>query len=334
MKVLIIGGTGQISRAISRLLLNAGDELTLYHRGKTTDDALDGYQTIQGDRQDYVNFEQRMKEAGPYDCVIDMVCFKPKEAESLVRAFGGRIGQLVLCSTAAVYQRPAGRYPITESEPLLPASSYGRDKARCEQILMAAQENGDLNVTILRPANTYGPGGDLIYTLGWGNTFLDRIRKGRALVSPGDGSSLRAYCHAEDVARAFVSAAGNVRTFGQAYHVTGEEWLTWDRYFKIIAEVMGAELPRLVHIPCDVLYAMAPDRLADVVENYQFNNIFDNQAARIDLDFRYTVKFSDGVRQTIAWLDENQRIRNSDEDPFDDTIITAWDLRQTGYPIK
>jgi nucleoside-diphosphate-sugar epimerase len=333
MKVLMIGGTGQISRAITRRLLAAGDDLTLYHRGKTTVDSLAGYRTIQGDRQDLPNFELQMKAAGSFDCVIDMVCFKPEEAESLVRAFGGRIGQLILCSTAAVYQRPASRYPITETEPLHPTSSYGRDKARCEQILMAAQEKGDLNVTILRPANTYGPGGDLIYTLGWGNAFLDRIRKGKALVSPGDGSSLRAYCHAEDVARAFVSAAGNVRTFGQAYHVTGEEWLTWDRYFGLIAEVMGVTLPRLVHIPCEVLYAMAPDRLADVVENYQFNNIFDNQAARIDLDFRYTVKFSDGVRQTIAWLDENQRIKDSDEDPFDDTIIAAWDLRQTGYPI-
>ncbi len=334
MKVLIIGGTGQISREIARLALTAGDELTLYHRGKTQVSSLAGCQTILGDRQDVANFELQMKSAGTYDCVIDMVCYQPEEAESLVRAFAGRIGQLILCSTAAVYQRPASRYPITETELLKPVSPYGRDKARCEHVLMAAQERGDLNVTILRPANTYGPGGDLIYTLGWGNTFLDRIRKGKALVSPGDGSSLRAHCHAADVARAFVSAAGNVRSFGQAYHVTGEEWLTWDRYFGTIAEVMGVPLPRLVHIPCEVLYAMAPDRLADVVENYQFNNIFDNQAARIDLDFRYNIKFTDGVRQTIDWLEKNQRIQNSDEEPFDDAIIQAWDLRQAGYPLK
>ena len=333
VKILIIGGTGQISRAISRQFLEAGDSLTLYHRGQTSAPALEGTQTILGDRQDFAAFEKQIAGAGTFDCVIDMVCFHPEEADSLVRAFKGRTGQLILCSTAAVYQRPANRYPITEDEPVMPTSLYGRDKARCEQILMAAHSEGKLNMTILRPANTYGPGGDLSYTLGQGTGFLDRIRKGKPLVSPGDGCALRAYAHAEDVARGFVSAAGNVRAYGQAYHLTGEEWLTWDRYFELISAALGEPLPRLVHIPCEVLYAMAPDLLANVLENYRYNNFFDNQAARIDLDFRYTFKFADGIRQTIAWLDENQRILNSDEDPFDDAIIRAWDQRQTGYPL-
>lgn len=333
MKVLIIGGTGQISRSISRQFLAAGADLTLYHRGKTALADLDGYHAITGDRQNYACFEKQMDEAGRFDCVIDMVCFLPEQAESLVRAFKKRTDQLIFCSTAAVYQRPASRYPITEAEPIIPTSSYGQNKALCEQVLMAAHRQNLFNVTILRPANTYGPGGDLIYTLGWGNGFLDRIRKGKALVSPGDGSALRAYCHADDVARAFVQAAGNSRSYGGMYHITGKEWLTWDRYFELIAHAMGTAPPRLVHIPCEVLYAMAPDRLADVIENYRFNNIFNNQAARQDLDFRYTIPFHEGIRQTIAWLDENRRIQNSDQDTFDDRIITAWDSRLTGFPL-
>ncbi len=333
MKVLIIGGTGQISRSISRQFMETGIELTIFNRGKTILPDLSGYHSILGDRNDLKEFETQMAEAGTFDCVIDMVCFLPEQAESLVRAFGNRIGQLIFCSSAAVYQRPASKYPITESEPLIPTSVYGQNKARCEEVLMAAHKQNLFDVTILRPANTYGPGGDLIYTLGWGNGFLDRIRKRKALVSPGDGSALRAYCHADDVARAFVQAAGNSRAFGGQYHVTGEEWLTWDRYFEIIAQAMDLPLPHLVHIPCDILFAMAPDRLPDVVENYRFNNIFDNRAARQDLEFRYTIPFNKGVRQTIAWLDENQRINNSDQDSFDFTIISAWNARQTGYPL-
>lgn len=333
MRVLIIGGTGQISQEISRQFLQAGAEITLYHRGKTLLPDLHGYRSIIGDRRDSTRFEQQMAEAGPFDCVIDMVCFLPQEAESLVRAFSHRTNQLILCSSAAVYQRPASKYPITEAEPLIPTSVYGKDKAHCENILMTAQEKNFFNITVIRPANTYGPGGDLIYTLGWGNGFLDRIRKGKPLVSPGDGSTLRAYCHAQDAARAFVNAAGNSRSFGQIYHVTGEEWLTWDRYFEIIAQAMDQPSPQLVHIPCDILFAMAPDRLPDVIENYRFNNIFDNQAAQEDLGFRYTIPFSEGVRQTIAWLELNNRIQNSDHEPFDDMIIAAWNARQTGYPL-
>jgi nucleoside-diphosphate-sugar epimerase len=334
MKVLILGGTGQISQSISRQFLEAGIELTLFTRGKTNLPGLSGYRSMIGDRNDLIKFEIQMADAGTFDCVIDMICFTPEQAESLVRVFGNRIGQLIFCSSAAVYQRPASKYPITEAEPLIPTSSYGQNKARCERVLLSAQEKNLFDVTILRPANTYGPGGDLIYTLGWGNGFLDRIRKGKALVSPGDGSALRAYCHADDVGRAFVQAAGNSRAYGQMYHVTGEEWLTWDRYFEIIAQAMDMPLPHLVHIPCDILYAMAPDLLPDVIENYRFNNIFDNQAACQELGFRYTIPFNEGVRQTIAWLDENKRIKDSDLDSFDFTIISAWNARQTGYPLS
>jgi len=333
MKVLIIGGTGQISRAISRLLLEAGEELTLYHRGKTVIPSLTNYQTIVGDRTDLLRFERQIEQAGSFDCVIDMVCYRPEEARSLVRACKGRVGQIILCSSAAVYRRPAGQYPITEAEPIQPTSAYGRNKALCEQILLEAYAQGLFNVTILRPANTYGPGGDLIYTLGWGNWFLDRIRKGYALVSPGDGSTLRAYCHVNDVARAFVSAAGQPTAYGKAYHTAGEEWISWDLYFEIIAGAMGRPLPRLVHIPCEVLYALAPVRLAETVENYRFNNIFNNAAARQDLDFRYTIQFSVGVRETIAWLDDNHRIQDSDKEPLDDAIIAAWDQRISGLSL-
>ena len=141
MKVLIIGGTGQISRSISRQFLEAGIELTLFNRGKTNLPGLGGYRSIIGDRNDLKEFDILMAGAGTFDCVIDMVCFLPEQAESLERVFGNRIGQLIFCSSAAVYQRPASRYPITEAEPLIPTSSYGQNKARCERVLQSAQEH-------------------------------------------------------------------------------------------------------------------------------------------------------------------------------------------------
>jgi hypothetical protein len=97
---------------------------------------------------------------------------------------------------------------------------------------------------------------------------------------------------------------------------------------------MNKPLPPLIHIPCEVLHAMAPDRLTDVIENYRFNNIFDNRAAKRDLAFRYTIPFSDGVESTITWLEENQRIQDSDLDPLDDAVLAAWNLRNSGYPLE
>jgi len=332
MKILIIGGTGQISTPITRMLLARGHQVTLFNRGKSEIESFTGVRRIHGDRRDYPAFEEKMSQAGDFDCVIDMVAFVPDDIRSVVRTFKNNTRQYIFCSTAAAYQRPASRYPIKEVEPLRAISQYGQDKAHCEGLLMAAHQRGDFAVTILRPAATYGPGGDLPYTLGWGNRFLDRIRKGRPLVLPGDGSALRVYCHVDDVARAFVNAVGNRKAYGQAYHMTGEEWLTWRRYFELIAQSMESQTPRLVGVPSDLLARIAPRYGQTCLENFQYNNIFDNSKASRDLDFRYTIPFLAGIRETIRWLDDNGRIQDSDEEPLDDDIIEAWD--ETGQALE
>lgn len=79
------------------------------------------------------------------------------------------------------------------------------------------------------------------------------------------------------------------------------------------------------HIPSDLLYRIAPKRAFTTWSNFSGNNIFDNAAARADLNFRYTVPWVAGVRRTVAWLDENHKIEDSDADPFDDRVIAAWE---------
>ena len=85
-----------------------------------------------------------------------------------------------------------------------------------------------------------------------------------------------------------------------------------------------APSPRFVHIPTDLLAQVANRAFISRV-NFQFNNIFDNGAARKDLDFRTTIPFEDGVARVVAWLDAGGKIENSDEDPYDDRIIAAWE---------
>lgn len=327
MNVLIIGGTGLISTAITRELLARGDTVTHYNRGQRAAASPEGVRRIAGDRQDYAAFERQMAEAGPFDCVLDMICFTPEEAESAVRAFRGRAGQFIFCSTVDVYRKPAGRYPVREDEPRDPASpfTYAADKARCEAVFEAAHARGDFPVTTIRPAQTYGEGGRLVHTFGAATTYFDRLRKGKPIIVHGDGRSLWAVCHRDDVGRAFAGAAGNARTFGKSYHATGEEWLTWDRYHQGVAEAIGAPPPRLVHIPTDLLLRVAPRRAWICAVNFSFNNIFDNTAARTDLGFRYTVPFVEGVRRTVAWLDARGQIEDSDADPFEDRVVAAWE---------
>lgn len=325
MKILIIGGTGLISTAITKQLLERGDEVTLYNRGKSEARFQEGAKFLTGDRKDYARFEAQMAEAGHFDCVMDMVGFVPEDAESVVRAFRGRIGHFIFCSTVCTYGGPAQNYPIREDEPQVPTGSYGANKVKCEQILLAAHANGDFPVTVMRPSQTYGEGGTIVHTFGWNTAYLDRIRKGKPIVVHGDGSCLWAACHIDDVGRGFVGAAGNAKAYGRAYNVTGEEWMTWNRYHEGVAKALNAPAPTLVHIPTDLLAKIAPKRAAISVDIFQYPSIFDNSAAIQDLGFRYTIPWVEGVRRTVAWLDERGRVENSDNDPFEDQVIAAWE---------
>src|SRR4051812_42708668 len=129
MKILIIGGTGLISTAITGELLARGDDVTLYNRGKSDVQFPDGAKFLYGDRMDYAAFEAQMADAEPFDCVMDMFCYKPDDARSLVRTFAHRVGHLIVCSTVDVYAKPALHYPIHEDEPHAPPDwDYAQNK--------------------------------------------------------------------------------------------------------------------------------------------------------------------------------------------------------------
>lgn len=328
MKILMIGGTGLISTAITRLLLERGtDDVTLYNRGNTENRTGANIKTISGDRKDFPRFEAQMQAAGPFDCVIDMCCYLPEEAESAVRALRGRTGQYIFTSTVDVYTKTTARYPIVESAERQPspAFAYAYHKAICERTLEEAHLRGDFPVTILRPAYTYGESRGILHSLGGRTTYIDRIRKGKPIIVHGDGQSLWSSCHLDDVARAFVNAAGNARTYGRAYHVTGEEWLTWNQHHQQVAEALGAPPPTLVHIPSRLLAKAAPRLAAWTELNFQYNNIFDNGAAHADLGFRYTIPWKAGVLRTVAWLDAHGRVENYKQEPEYEQIIAAWE---------
>lgn len=335
MNVLIVGGTGLISTAITRQLLARGDAVTLFNRGRTEARFAGEVRRLLGDRRDYGAFEASMQGAGGgggFDCVIDMICMTPADAESAVRAFRGRTRHYIFCSTVDVYAMPAARYPTDEGEPQRPTGRYGADKSACEASLMAAHRRGDFPVTIIRPAQSYGEGGTPQHTFGQRGAVLHRLRQGQPVIVHGDGSGMRVAAHVENIGGAFLGAAGNERAFGRAYNVTGDEYLTWDRYTECLAEALGGPPPALVHLPADLLARMAPEWTRPLMENYRFPKVFVNSAAKADLGYRYAIPFREGIGRTVAWLDAHGGITpgEGEDTPFYDRMIAAWERASSG----
>jgi nucleoside-diphosphate-sugar epimerase len=295
MRILILGGTGVISTGITRQLLDRGeDEVTLFNRGRTSSEFDGRAAIVTGSRQSAADLSELAGRR--FDAVIDMIGFTEDDAHLAIEAFSGKVGHYLYCSTVDVYTAPAAVYPITEDHPRHPSPKfpYAFRKAASERLLEAAAGRGAFGITLLRPAATYAC--NIVAPIGTTALYLDLLRRGRPLVMHGDGSSLWVATHRDDVARGFVGALGNPRAIGRAYNLASTEFLTWERYFEIAAEAIGAPPPSFVHVPTDILARMVPD-LAEWCEvNFQYHNVLSNEAARRDLGFDPKIPWSEGAK--------------------------------------
>ena len=130
MNTLVIGGTGLISTAVTQQLLERGDAVTTLNRGITPARYSGDVTRLTGDRTRRKAFEDTIRRAGPWDCVIDMICADPEDAASLGRACHGAAGHVVFCSTTNVYPKPAIPTRFGKTIGLAPRSETASTKSR------------------------------------------------------------------------------------------------------------------------------------------------------------------------------------------------------------
>ena len=327
MKVLMIGGTGNIGTAVADTLLQRGWEVTLCGRGQGRPDC--GF--IQTDRTRHADFESEMKEHGSWDCVIDMVGYTPTDAQSAVRAFAGRTAQFVFCSTVDVFAKPAPSYPVGPTAPrgADPRFAYAYDKVRMEEILEEAAAGGAFALTILRPAATYNDRSTPIGILNSGLSVMRRLRLGLPVIVMGDGLTLWSSAHRDDVGAAIARAAGNPRAYGKAYTLAADEALTWIQYYQAVADALGAPPVTFVGVPTELLVAAAPKACAWCGVNFKYDNVFDSSPAKEDLKFAYTIPWAEGARRMAAFHERLGEIDAAADHPAYDKLIQRMQALKT-----
>ena len=337
MTILFIGGTGLISTAIVRKLLERGDAVTCFNRGKS-ESRLPGHPNltiVAGDRKDRTAFEGAFAEQH-FDVVVDMISFSPDDAESDIRAFSGKCGQFVHCSTVCVYSGPPETIPTPETEPYHSIGGYGKNKAEIEKRLLAEHAKSGFPVTILRPSHSYGEGGLILRPWGPGGDgwlrFVDRLKKGKPVIVPGDGTGLWASCHVDDVAEGFIAVLGKPEAFGQCFNITGEENMTWNTFHEQVAQVVGGTFEP-VYIPTDILCEIAPNWSGGLKEIFAWPSIFDNSKIKALGYPGQTIDFREGTRRTLAWMEsEGKSADESGDGGYEDRLIDAWRGSVAGLP--
>jgi len=319
MRVLIIGGTGLISRGIVKHLLARGAEVTVFNRAQREDTLPGDVKRLTGDRNQFVDFERQFATAR-FDVVIDMICFTPEQADSAVRAFRGRCEQFIFCSTVCTYGvKLPPQVLVDESFPQEPISGYGRNKLACEQIFRRTHEGRQFQVTIIRPSSTYGAGAPLIDNLEPNAVAWDRIERGQPALCAGEGLGLWQSTHRDDCGKLFAYAALNPQTYGQDYNATRDEVLTWRDYHRQAALALG-KTAHLVFMPAAWIVRHDPQRFGLLHEITQYHGAYDSTKARRDVpEFKCEVDLTRGATETFV----DMRRRGVWQDSSGDSLYQA-----------
>lgn len=329
MRILFIGGTGNISAACVRLGIEQGHQVFLLNRGSRPIAAYGipaSVVSLTADIQDEASVRAAIGDL-TFDAVANFIAFKPADVERDIRLFSNRCGQYFFISSASAYEKPLRHPFVTESHPLKnPFWGYSRDKIAGEEVCTRAYRAQDFPAIIVRPSLTY----ETVWPVaigGWNDfTLIDRIRRGGEMVVHGDGTALWTVTHAEDFAKGLNGLFGNSNALGHAFHITSDEVLTWNQLYTTIAQAAGVE-PKLVHIPSEFLAALNDRERGNLLGDKAHSAIFDNsKIKRFVPGFQATIPFHIGVRRILAWFEADparQRIVHEVNQTMD-RYIAAW----------
>ena len=325
MKVLFIGGTGNISTSVSKLCVERGIDLYLLNRG-TRSVKIPGTKVISGDITSSET-AAALKNHN-WDSVVNWIAFHPDDIERDINLFRKKTKQYIFISSASVYQKPPSHPVITESTPLYnPVWDYSQNKIACEERLNKAYREEDFPITIVRPSLTFDTVIPLIMG-GWTEyTIIDRMKKGGEVIVHGDGTSLWVITHAEDFAKGFVGLIGHQQAIGHPFHITSDEILTWDQIYEAVAEAAGVKA-NIIHIPSDFIVKIDSSLAGSLLGDKSYSVVFDNTKIKTFVpDFKCVIPFSEGIKKTLAWFeaDPKRMIIKKESNEMIDRIIKAYE---------
>ena len=260
MRVLIIGGTQFVGRAVVEAFLARGDEVTLFHRGRTNPGLFPGVQHVYGDRDVDADLERI---EGDFDVTFDSSAYIPRHVRSLAEVLAGRGGHYVHVSSISVYEPHAGSLD-TEDAPVVAlddpftevvsANTYGGLKYLCEVATHAGFGHGGvswsgLEPTIIRPSYVAGPY-DHTYRFTW---WVERISRGGDVLAPGPAANPFQVIDVRDLADFVVARAGQG---GGTFHLAGPTPpFSFGDFLAEVTRVVGPPTTRLNWIEGERLVA-------------------------------------------------------------------------------
>ena len=344
MKILFIGGNGNISWYCLKLALDAEHEVYALNRGVTLKSRREFPKEViklTGDIRNPNEIKELLK-GKTFDVIADFICYDESHAKIAVELFENITRQYIFVSSVTVYQRKTEYLPFKENTPQWEETDYdyALEKVRAEKLFMDAFKNKGFPVTIVRPAHTY----DTIIPVSLGHncfTAPQRILNGKPALIAGDGTNLWTITHSKDFASAFLGLMGNEKAIGEDFHITTEEWLTWLEMTDILLDILGVEKKEYVHVPVNEILKMEVPTSKNMSVSYlgkafkgqrMWCDIYDNSKIKSFVPgWSAKTSFREGMKETIDWMLESdvRRRFNPDLDNLLENLYEKYGEAQT-----
>src|SRR6476659_4053006 len=212
-RLLVLGGTRFLGRAVVEAALAHGHEVTLFNRGQTNAELFPSVEKLRGDR----SADLSALRGRAWDVVVDVAAYFPRVVETSVRALADS-GRYLFVSSVSVYaNQSVPQFEDSELEALADPEdtsydTYGARKAACEAVVQRAF--GD-RATIVRPGLIVGPHDPTDRFSYWPK----RIAAGGRVLAPGDPGDPVQFIDVRDLAEFIVRLAESRR--GGVFNATG-----------------------------------------------------------------------------------------------------------------
>ncbi len=337
-RALFIGGTGTISTAVVKRLVNELDwEVWVLNRGNRSGVLPEGVKQIVADINDEKAGLDKIGDM-TFDCVCEFIGFTVDQVKRDVMLFEGKTKQYIYISSASAYNKPAASHIITEGTTLAnPHWEYSRNKIACEEYLMARYREDKFPVTIVRPSHTYDERSIPLGVHGKNGSWqvIKRMMEGRPVIIHGDGESLWHLTFNEDFAVGYTALMGNRHAIGEAFQITGDEVLTWNQIYQTIADALGVEL-NAYHVSSEFLNAVGPeyDFEGSLIGDKAVSVSFDNsKIKKLAPDLKTNVPLHKGVRIALEYILNHKECMTEDPefDKWCDKVIETVETAKKSF---
>lgn len=318
MKVLIIGGTGILSKAVVDECANIGYEVTMLNRGRRKLFINENVELLKCDIHD-PNLVKKMLGDRVFDAVIDFLCYNKKDIDYSINLLGSFSKQYIFISSAQAYNTSYDSILTENSKLGQPLWSYSMNKVECEETLKILCQEKGINYTIIRPGvnydNTRIPYG-MYPPIGQHWTLCARILSGKPIITWNNGDNKLNLTRVEDFAKGVIGLIGNEKAYSEAFNVVGDYVYSWREVLDTLGALLGTEV-KTIDVPVE-FYAKELTKESDkqmLIGGRSQNLVCSNKKLKVvypEFECRYNLE--EGMKLTLDFYKTHDYLNGFDYD--------------------